>query len=54
MTDSGGREGPERNECVSRKGRPLISLKEKHSNTKRHTNTHTHMNAVKIRFLTLA
>lgn len=37
---------PERNECVSRKWRPLISLKEMHSNT--------HMNAVKIRLVMVA
>lgn len=34
---------PERNECVSRKWRPLISLKEMHS-----------MNAVKIRLVMVA
>lgn len=37
---------PQRNECVSRKYRPLISLEEKHSNT--------HMNTVKIRLLMVA
>lgn len=47
-----GERGRERNECVSRKERPLISPKETHSHTKIHTNTH--MNVVKIRFLTVA
>ena len=36
-----GERGRERNECVSRKDRPLISLKETHSHTK-NTHKHTH------------
>lgn len=35
-----GEWGWERNECVSRKERLLISLKVMHLNTKRHTHTH--------------
>lgn len=49
-----GEWGWERNECVSRKERLLISLKVMHLNTKRHTHTHTRAHAVKIRFLTVA
>ena len=37
-----GERGWERNECVSRKERLLISLKEMHLNTKRRTHAHTH------------